>query len=97
MTLCPIDVSSDQKTSQSGARQRYNPMRRRLTKGTGRQSEKRKTAEILERGGDLHEISGVCERRHRAGFGLGKGEFYAIAGMVMEEEVEVEEGVEVER
>ena len=50
-------------------------MKRRLTKGTGCQSEKRKTAEMPERGGGLHEDSEVYERRHRAGFGLRKGEF----------------------
>ena len=67
MILYSIDVGSDQKRSESEAGRRYNPMRRRLTKGTGRQSEKCKTAEMLERGGGLHEDSEVHERRDRSG------------------------------
>ena len=75
ITLCPIDISSNQKTSQFEAHRGYNPMKRWLTKGTGCQSEKRQTTEILEHGGGLHENSGVYERRHRVEFGLGKGKY----------------------
>ena len=47
-------------------------MKRRLTKGNGRQPEKRKTAKMLERGGGLHEDSGLYEGRVWAEFGLEK-------------------------
>jgi hypothetical protein len=50
------------------------------------------TWEMLERGGCLHEDSGVYERQNRSEVGLGKGEFlsHRWRGMVMEEEPVVE-------
>ena len=44
---------------------------------------------MLERGGRLHEDSGVYERRDRTEVGLRKGEFLSHR-MVMEEELEAE-------
>ena len=72
-------------------------MKRRLTKGTGRQSEKRKTAETLEPGGVCMRILRCTRGEIGPNLGYRRKSFRAIAGMVTEEvEVDVEDCMSAE-
>jgi hypothetical protein len=71
-TLYPIHVISNQRVRGSSTFQSSEETANKWNWPSTRETQ---TGERVERGGLLHEDSGVYERRDRAEVGLGKGEF----------------------